>query len=356
MTTLTAEEIKYQQDHKDQNKTAHLVAANVVGLVAAYVAVALRLISRRMSHAALKADDWMMMVGLVKDSFLSCFRSLGDFLNGESCFVGIGKTRNSTYEASAIRSSMAVLATEVLYTPASTSIKFSILLLYRRIFPSKTLKIVLQCISVFLVIFALAQMLSVIIQCTPVAALWNPADYPDATCDNYAPALILFAAVNATTDIIILCLPMPLLWRLHVSLSDPSWDDVNTVILSSVENCAGVVSACLPTMLPIARVFRHGIRVSGTSKSSPASTYRKGLKLTSLKTTLWSETGNCEPNQRGASFARLQHPSDDQHLGDELETPTPNHQQNIITVTTELKQTRGAAPHKIASTNGYLST
>lgn len=84
MTTLTAEEIKYQQDHKDQNKTAHLVAANVVGLVAAYVAVALRLISRRMSHAALKADDWMMMVGLVKDSFLSCFQSLGDFLNGES--------------------------------------------------------------------------------------------------------------------------------------------------------------------------------------------------------------------------------------------------------------------------------
>lgn len=133
-------------------------------------------------------------------------------------------------------------------------------------------------------------------------------------------------------------------------------DDVNTVILSSVENCAGVVSACLPTMLPIARVLRHGIRVPGTSKSSPASTYRKGLKLTSLKTTLWSETGNCEPNQRGASFARLQHPSDDQHLGDELETPTPHHQQNTITVTTELKQTRGAAPHKIASTKGYLST
>lgn len=84
MGALTAEETKYQQNHKDQNKTARLVAANVVGLVAAYVALALRLISRRMSHAALKADDWMIMVELVKNSFLSCFQSLGDFLNGES--------------------------------------------------------------------------------------------------------------------------------------------------------------------------------------------------------------------------------------------------------------------------------
>ena len=111
----------------------------------------------------------------------------------------------------------ATLITEVLYTPASTTIKFSVLLFYRRIFPSKTLKTVLWCIAGFLVIFALAQMLSVIIQCTPVAALWDPFSYPDAVCDDYQPALILFAAINAATDIIILCLPLPSLWHLHAS-------------------------------------------------------------------------------------------------------------------------------------------
>lgn len=71
--------------------------------------------------------------------------------------------------------------------------------------------------GVFLVIFAIAKILSVIIQCTPVAALWNPTAYPDATCDSDTLALLLFGVVNAITDIIILCLPMPLLWRLHVS-------------------------------------------------------------------------------------------------------------------------------------------
>lgn len=65
MMTLTAQDIKYQQDHKDHERTADIVAATVVMLTAAYVAVALRFISRRMSHATLQADDWMMVVGLV---------------------------------------------------------------------------------------------------------------------------------------------------------------------------------------------------------------------------------------------------------------------------------------------------
>lgn len=78
-----------------------------------------------------------------------------------------------------------MLVTEVLYTPASTSIKFSILLLYRRLFPSEKLKIILLCIAGFLIVFALAQMVSVAIQCTPVAALWDPTSYPNATCDSY---------------------------------------------------------------------------------------------------------------------------------------------------------------------------
>ena len=111
----------------------------------------------------------------------------------------------------------AVLVTECLYTPASTTIKFSILLLYRRLFPSKTFRNVLWAIAGFLVLFALAQMLSVIIQCTPVAALWNRTAYPNAHCVDYNIALTVFAVVNALSDIIILSLPMPILWRLHTN-------------------------------------------------------------------------------------------------------------------------------------------
>ncbi len=63
----------------------------------------------------------------------------------------------------------------------------------------------------------LGQNLSVIIQCKPVAAFWDPFSYPDAVCDDYHPALVVCVVVNTVTDIVTLCLPLPILWRLHAS-------------------------------------------------------------------------------------------------------------------------------------------
>ena len=129
--------------------------------------------------------------------------------------MGMGK--HAIFIKNPVAFAQAVLATELLYTPASTTIKLSIVLLYRRLFPNQSFRIVLWSVTGFLIVFALAQMLSVAIQCTPVAALWNPMAHPGAHCIEYTPALILFAVVNALTDVTILSLPMPILWNLHAS-------------------------------------------------------------------------------------------------------------------------------------------
>ncbi len=67
--TFTPADILYQQNYKEENKAAQIIAANVVMLASAYVAVALRFLSRRMSHTTLQADDWMIMAGLVSFMF-----------------------------------------------------------------------------------------------------------------------------------------------------------------------------------------------------------------------------------------------------------------------------------------------
>ena len=131
--------------------------------------------------------------------------------------VSLGMGKHSILLKKPVAFAQATIATAALYASASTCVKFSVLLLYRRIFPNKRLKIVSLCIAGFLVTFALAQMLTVIIQCTPTAALWDPSSYPDAVCDNKVPAVILCAAINAASDITILCLPLPILWHLQVS-------------------------------------------------------------------------------------------------------------------------------------------
>jgi hypothetical protein len=129
--------------------------------------------------------------------------------------MGMGKHAFLIQNLSAF--AQAVLVTECLHIPASTAIKFSILLLYRRLFPSKKLRNWLWAIAGFLVLFAVARTLSVIIQCIPVAALWNRKAYPNAQCIKFEIALTAFAAVNALSDIIILSLPMPILWHLHAN-------------------------------------------------------------------------------------------------------------------------------------------
>lgn len=65
MASLPPAEIQYQLVHQNENRSADIIAANTIMLVAAYIAVGLRFMSRRLMHATLGADDWMMVVGLV---------------------------------------------------------------------------------------------------------------------------------------------------------------------------------------------------------------------------------------------------------------------------------------------------
>ena len=64
--SLPPQEEAYQLAHKDDNRSADVVAAVTICLVAAFVAVFLRFLSRKLSKAPLGADDWMIVVGLVR--------------------------------------------------------------------------------------------------------------------------------------------------------------------------------------------------------------------------------------------------------------------------------------------------
>ena len=65
MPSLSPEELQYQLEHQYQNRAADIIKANTIMLAAAYVALALRFVSRRLMRATLAADDWMIVLGLV---------------------------------------------------------------------------------------------------------------------------------------------------------------------------------------------------------------------------------------------------------------------------------------------------
>lgn len=63
---------EYQQLHIHDSRVHKIVVSLAVCLPAAYIAVVLRFISRRIGKVPLKADDWWIVVGLVS---LTCFYS-----------------------------------------------------------------------------------------------------------------------------------------------------------------------------------------------------------------------------------------------------------------------------------------
>lgn len=133
------------------------------------------------------------------------------------------------------------IATEVLYNPAMITVKFSILLLYHRIFPSVKFKMLLWAVAAFTTCYTIASILVLIFQCVPVRADWDPT--LQRRCVNLGAGVISSGVLNSVTDFAILGLPMPYIWRLHSSFAQK-------VQLMGVFSLRGL-SVAIPSFVPL---------------------------------------------------------------------------------------------------------
>ena len=106
----------------------------------------------------------------------------------------------------------------MLYTPAITAVKVSVLLLYRRAFPNARFKRILWSIGGFITCYAVTQELTAILQCRPIKAAWDPAARVNAKCIRLNLDWTIMASLNALTDIATLCAPLPQLLRLQIDM------------------------------------------------------------------------------------------------------------------------------------------
>lgn len=145
---------------------------------------------------------------------------------------------------------------------------------------------VLVVMGGFVILYGIAGTLGTIFQCVPLSDLWKPPSSKPPVCIKFGLLVKTMDIVNILTDIFILILPIPLVWRLQVSKSrrwqlvlvfslgglvclisfvrlfflrvgmwDASYDDVRVTTLSAIECCVGILSACLPTYRPLWRKY-----------------------------------------------------------------------------------------------------
>lgn len=137
-------------------------------------------------------------------------------LSIKSCYYGYGK---HGYDLSREDKSQALkyfVLTQATYKASINLTKSSILLLYLRIFGG------LQwfryiCISqiTLIALYCTASLIVTIFQCSPIQRAWNKEI--DGTCINIAKFWYANGGFSIVTDVVILLLPMPLVYRLQIS-------------------------------------------------------------------------------------------------------------------------------------------
>lgn len=280
-------------DLEASNKTPIYVAVGV-GFVLATGGVILRLAARRKSKAALGWDDYTIVLAL----FLLYALDITTILT--TAKYGLGRHLPAVLNTVVIFQKIAI-GNLTLWLSTAAATKASLLLLYYRLFspsPRFRLAVYIGAVTVFCQWFSLA--LVTIFQCRPIAAFWNHA-IRDAKCINLPLFTVVSGVMNLLTDVLILCLPIPMVWGLNttkaqkvtltgifllgifvcaisivrisklavVNYDDPTWRLVDVEVWTTLENSVGITSACLPTLRPLfGRFFRGASQADSNPKES----------------------------------------------------------------------------------------
>ncbi|KAK3290486.1 uncharacterized protein B0H64DRAFT_452552 [Chaetomium fimeti] len=193
-----------------------------------------------------------------------------------------------------------LVVAEILYIFNLVWTKIAILLMYYRIFHFAYFKKMAYGIGGFVVAWCITCTFLFIFICVPVEKLWYP-DLP-GHCIDQVGTWIANAASTILTDVVILILPIPQVWKLQLrrpekigvtiafclgffvvfasayrfsvlfsyTNDDPSYSLAPTVGWTAIEMSAGIVSACLPTLGPVMTFFAGKVGIKRTILTSRA--------------------------------------------------------------------------------------
>lgn len=133
-----------------------------------------------------------------------------------------------------------IVAASATYLPIIFFIKASALFLYCRLFPNKRFHITCYCILAFTALYALAAMLVLTISCLPPYPPTPEEPVAQLRCPNMHLGIIMLStlATNVILDGIIICLPLPLIWRLQTNI----WKKVQLTIVFTLGSFIFIIS------------------------------------------------------------------------------------------------------------------
>lgn len=254
------------------------------------LAVALRLISRRISIRHISPDDYVIVFALL----LSYGDCICQFVG---VHYGLGQHIGQVGKEDEVRYLIILYILQLFWNTTLPAIKVSILLFYRRLFPVRRLLIASSVIGAIVTAWYIAIQITAIFQCLPIHYYWRRVG--QGHCIQTTNFYIILASLNLATDVAVLILPIPFIWHLQVrkskklSLSvifllgslvcvtsivrlqtlteidtqDITWSNAYPGLWTAIEASLGIVAACLPSLSPVLHILI--VRPLSTTNETP---------------------------------------------------------------------------------------
>lgn len=186
-------------------------------LVLPTIAMGLRLLARRISNRTCDISDWLMLSAWVLSTFFQivCFVAVLHF--------GLGWHRSEIIAAHGLDAtwgfSILLIPIQGLWLFSLSCSKLSVLLLYRKLFPVRSLEIAVWISTALIIVFLFSGVIGGLMICQPLSYQWDKT-IEGGYCHDFIPLIKTTGAGNIITDIAALAISLPMIYKLQLPLQN----------------------------------------------------------------------------------------------------------------------------------------
>ncbi|KEQ68479.1 hypothetical protein M436DRAFT_22245, partial [Aureobasidium namibiae CBS 147.97] len=184
-----------------------ITITNIVCVVLFMIVVVVRLITRVFLNRSFGHDDSLILFATA--SFLAIMGVFQWMVH-----LGLGKhlwdVPLENYSPYFLR---AWLTVAVLYSACMLTMKLSVLMLYRRLFPIQNFRLQWWCAFGFTTAYSVMFIFASLFSCSPISAAWD-ISVSEHKCINRSALYIAYTVMNSISTWWILLMPMPIVWSL----------------------------------------------------------------------------------------------------------------------------------------------
>lgn len=281
-------------EHPNPELQRSVVIGVCFGFLLSGIAVALRVVARKMTKSKLFLDDYLIMVALLF-KYACSSEVVAGLYNGLGCHITMIPQKNLVVYLKL------TYVNNFLYTSCIAFIKFSILALYKRLFAVGSMNTAVNVMFGVVTLWVVGVFIAGSVICIPASKFWNPSI--EGTCLNSYQFYYGAQIPNILTDVILLIMPLQVVWSLHIPRSqkmllcgvflvggltlvfsivrlqamikmadagpDLTYNHPPVIVWTCIEAAVGITAACLPNLRPLFRVRQSGfwtkLRSSGNT-------------------------------------------------------------------------------------------